>query len=231
MNANSSDASLKRQALSSPVKDHEVAESPCDENVAAMPQELAEEAVVRKDAVIYVRLPSDEGGMGASLTDQIDACSLLCAERSWNIADVVVDEAVRAAADPHGINLALYGEADVVVVYDLAVLTSSTNLLLWLIDDLQQRNIELAVAANRSDLAEAVNGEAISDKAVFADILENNPTAMEMIGDIEDLRGDLTDFVAIEADLESRDELIWLVTDEPITAARLAEEINALHHG
>jgi len=231
MNANSSDASLKRQALSSPVKDHEVAESPCDENVVAMPQELAEEAVVRKDAVIYVRLPSDEGGMGASLTDQIDACSLLCAERSWNIADVVVDEAVRAAADPHGINLALYGEADVVVVYDLAVLTSSTNLLLWLIDDLQQRNIELAVAANRSDLAEAVNGEAISDKAVFADILENNPTAMEMIGDIEDLRGDLTDFVAIEADLESRDELIWLVTDEPITAARLAEEINALHHG
>ena len=144
---------------------------------------------------------------------------------------MVVDEAVRAAADPHGINLALYGEADVVVVYDLAVLTSSTNLLLWLIDDLQQRNIELAVAANRSDLAEALNGEAVSDQAVFDDILESNPTALEMIGDIEDLRGHLTDFVAIEAVLESRDELIWLVTDEPITAARLAEEINALHHG
>ena len=164
--------------------------------------------------------------MGAGLTDQIDACSLLCAERSWNIADVVVDEAVRTAADPHGINLALYGEADVLVVYDLAVLTSSTNLLLWLIDDLQQRNIELAVAANRSDFAEA-----LSDQAVFDDILESNPTALEMIGDIEDLRGHLTDFVAIEADLESRDELIWLVTDEPITAARLAEEIKALHHG
>lgn len=226
MNANSPDASLKRQALSCPVKDHEVAESPCGENANAMPQELAEEAVVRKDAVIYVRLPSDEGGMGAGLTDQIDACSLLCAERSWNIADVVVDEAVRTAADPHGINLALYAQADVVVVYDLAVLTSSTNLLLWLIDGLQQRNIELAVAANRSDFAEA-----LSDQAVFDDILENNPTAMEMIGDIEDLRGDLTDFVAIEADLESRDELIWLVTDQPITAVRLADEINALHHG
>ncbi len=132
---------------------------------------------------------------------------------------------VRTAADPHGINLALYGQADVVVVCDLAVLTSSTNLL-WLIDDLQQRNIELAVAANRSDFAEA-----FSDQAVFDDILENNPTAMEMIGDIEDLRGDLTDFVAIEADLEGRDELIWLVTDEPITAARLTEEIKALHHG
>lgn len=98
--------------------------------VAELPEESAAESVVRKDAVIYVRLPSDEGGMGASLTDQIDACSLLCAERSWNIADVVVDEAVRTAADPHGINLALYGQADVVVVHDLAVLTSSTNLLL-----------------------------------------------------------------------------------------------------
>ncbi len=196
------------------------------DGVAELPEESAAESVIRKDAVIYVRLPSDEGGMGAGLTDQIDACSLLCAERSWNIADVVVDEAVRTAADPHGINLALYGEADVVVVYDLAVLTSSTNLLLWLIDDLQQRNIELAVAANRSDFAEA-----LSDQTVFDDIVENNPTAMEMIGDIEDLRGDLTDFVAIEADLESRDELIWLMTDEPITAVRLADEINALHHG
>ena len=196
------------------------------DGVAELPEESAAESVSRKDAVIYVRLPSDEGGMGAGLTDQIDACSLLCAERSWNIADVVVDEAVRTAADPHGINLALCGQADVVVVYDLAVLTSSTNLLLWLIDDLRQRNIELAVAANRSDFAEA-----LSDQVVFDDILENNPTAMEMIGDIEDLRGDLTDFVAIEADLESRDELIWLVTDEPITAVRLADEINALHHG
>ncbi|WP_024353840.1 recombinase family protein [Brevundimonas naejangsanensis] len=192
---------------------------------AELAEESAAESVVRKDAVIYVRLPSDEGGTGAGLTDQIDACSLLCAERSWNIADVVVDEAVRTAADPHGINLALYAQADVVVVYDLAVLTSSTNLLLWLIDDLQQRNIELAVAANRSDLAEA-----FSDQAVFDDILKNNPTAMGMIGDIEDLRGDLTDFVAIEDDLESRDELIWLVTNEPITAARLADEISALHH-
>lgn len=196
------------------------------DGVAELPEESTAESVVSKDAVIYMRLPTGEGGMGAGLTDQIDACSLLCAERSWNIADVVVDEAVRTAADPHGINLALYGEADVVVVYDLAVLTSSTNLLLWLIDDLQQRNIELAVAANRSDFAEA-----LSDQAVFDDILESNPTALEMIGDIEDLRGHLTDFVAIEADLESRDELIWLVTDEPITAARLAEEIKALHHG
>lgn len=106
------------------------------DGVAELPEESAAESVVRKDAVIYVRLPSDERGMGAGLTDQIDACSLLCAERSWNIADVVVDEAVRTAADPHGINFALYGEANVVVVYDLAVLTSSTNLLLWLIDDL-----------------------------------------------------------------------------------------------
>jgi hypothetical protein len=201
------------------------------DDVDELPEESAAESVVRKDAVIYVRLPSDEGGTRASLTDQIDACSLLCAERSWNIADVVVDEAVRTAADPHGINLALYGQADVVVVYDLAVLTSSTNLLLWLIDDLQQRNIELAVAANRSDLAEAMNGEALSDQAVFEDILQSNPTALEMIGDIEDLRGVLTDFVAIEADLEGRDELIWLLTDQPITAARLAEEIKALHHG
>lgn len=198
---------------------------------AELAEESAAESVVRKDAVIYVRLPSDEGWGGASLADQIDACSLLCAERSWNIADVVVDEAVRTAADPHGINLALYAQADVVVVYDLAVLTSSTNLLLWLIDDLQQRNIEPAVAANRSDLAEAVNGEALTDLAVFDDILESTPTALEMIRDIEDLRGNLTDFVAIETDLESRDELIWLVTDEPITAARLAEEIKALHHG
>ncbi|AYG94795.1 hypothetical protein D8I30_06075 [Brevundimonas naejangsanensis] len=95
----------------------------------------------------------------------------------------------------------------------------TTNLLLWLVDDLQQRNIELVIAANRSDLADVVSGEDLSDQAVFDDILENNPTAMEMIGDIEDLRGDLTDFVAIEADLESRDELMWLVTDEPITAA------------
>ncbi|WP_219995969.1 hypothetical protein, partial [Brevundimonas diminuta] len=81
------------------------------------------------------------------------------------------------------------------------------------------------------DLAQAMAQKHVSDQAIFADILENNPTALEMIGDIEDLRGDLTDFVAIETDLESRDELIWLVTDEPITAVRLADEINALHHG
>ncbi|SPU43587.1 Resolvase, N terminal domain [Brevundimonas diminuta] len=201
------------------------------DGVAELSEQASAEAVVTKEAVIYVRLPSDEEWGSASLSDQIDACSLLCAERSWNIADVVVDEAVRTAADPHGINLALYGQADVVVVYDLVALTPYTNLLLWLIDDLQRRDIELAVAANRSDHAEAANREGLSDQAVFDDILEINPTAMGIIGDIEDLRGDMTDFVAIEADLESRDELIWLVTDEPITAARLAEEINALHHG
>ncbi len=197
---------------------------------------------LRKNAIAYLRAPSVSEKAPRSLDEQAIACLQLCERLAWNFAGFVQDDGERRPNDPYGVNAALNAKVDVVIVDDLAALTSSTNLLLWLISNFRERGVELAVAAGASagcdlvrsvtrDLAQAMAQKHVSDQAIFADILENNPTALEMIGDIEDLRGDLTDFVAIETDLESRDELIWLVTDEPITAARLAEEINALHHG